>query len=317
MHVLITGGLGFLGLNVAKQLTRKGCEIFLYDRRPVKENERGNQSLDSLLNSQNILFIEGDITDAAGFSGIIQRYHIDIVVHLATILTEECANKPVEAARVNCMGSAIVFEACKYEGVNRVVYGSSVAAYGDSPELPTGEERLLNPPSVYGASKAFVEYTARAMMKSDPALDLLGLRFGWIYGEGRVRGWNDLQRLIEGFALEHPIVPYPNYSASNDWTYIDDAANAVVLCIFANKASVPVYNVSGDYRSVQDAVCYLQTKFPNTSAQPYQSKLSPNAWNFTSDRILHEVGFEAKIKLEKGLDLTVNAIRQEHGLPAV
>jgi len=277
----------------------------------------GSQLLESRFDSENIKVVEGDITDSTEFSDAIRRNHIEVVVHLATLLTEECANNPVEAARVNCMGSMIVFDACKNGGVRRVIYGSSVAAYGVSPELPTGDDRQLNPPTVYGASKAFVEYAARAMMKSDPALDLLGLRFGWIYGEGRKRGWNDLQQVIEGFALDSSLISYPDYDESNDWTYIDDAANAVVMCVFANKASVPVYNVSGDYRSVQEAVSYLQKKFPNTSTQPYCAKLSPNAWNFTSDRIVNEVGFEAKIKLEKGLDLTVNAIRKEHGLPPI
>jgi UDP-glucose 4-epimerase len=197
------------------------------------------------------------------------------------------------------------------------VFGSSVAALGHQSETAPGDTTMLRPTSVYGATKAFGELLAGALRIERPEQELVGLRFGWIYGAGRVRGWNALQEMVEAFALGRDKVPYPDYDRPNDWTYVDDAVDAILACLASPRPSVPAYNAPGAYRTVQDAVSHLSRRFPHARPAPYPAELPPVAWDFRLDRITEEVGYRPRVSLEAGLDLTVAAIRREHGLPPI
>lgn len=306
MSVLITGGAGFLGLYLARRLLEKAHQVVLFDMEltdvPHDVTERAAS-------------FKGDVRDAALLADILRSHHVEQIVHLATALTAACEEDPVRAADVNCRGTATVFEAAALGCVRRVVYGSSVAVFNDDPALPVGDSRPHAPPSVYGATKVFSEVLAAAMRRSHPNLELVGLRFGWVYGPGRVRGWTEIQEVIEAFAFEQPVVPYPDFRQGNDWTYVDDAVEAIICCLEAQNCQRAVYNVSGDYRPITDAVQHLSRRFPDVVTEPYPAILPPVAWNFRSEHITSELGFSARVMLEEGLDRTVSAVRREHGLP--
>lgn len=300
--VLITGGAGFLSQHLTRRLVGEGRRVVTYDlsfpvAKPVDEVQ-----------------VRGDVTDVTSLAEAVRTYDVTAIVHLATLLTEACARDPVRAAQVNCVGTAAVFDVAARLGIQRVLFGSSVAVFSHG-DGPTGDDRPLAPPGVYGATKAFAEHLAGAMMCDHPRLELVGLRFGWIYGPGRVRGWNALQDMIVGFALERERVAYPAYVDANDWTYVGDAVEAIVHCLTSPRPSVVAYNVSGDRRTVGEAVAHLQRRFPRVRAEPVPARLPPNAWDFRSERITTEAGYMPTVRLEAGLDLTTRALRQMHDLP--
>jgi nucleoside-diphosphate-sugar epimerase len=144
---------------------------------------------------------------------------------------------------------------------------------------------------------------------------LLGLRFGWVYGFGRVRGWTEVQNVIEGFALEREIVPYPDYRQPSDWTYIDDAVGAILRCLDGPLPERIAINFSGEYRRIDEAIAHLKRCFPEVQVKPYAASLPPVGWNFRSDSMIRELGYSFQIGLEEGLERTVAAIRQAHDLP--
>lgn len=310
MNVLITGAAGFLGSHLADRLTGLGHFLVLYDLNftdgPLIPYKDGRPAAS--------VRVQGDIREEQLLLQALGDYRIDAVVHLAALLTSACEADPVQAVQVNCQGSAAVFEAARKAGVKRVVFGSSVAVFNDDPGLPRGDERPYGPVSVYGATKVFTEQLAAILKKSHPELDLLGLRFGWIYGPGRERGWTEMNEVIEGFALEQPVVRCPDYSAANDWTYIDDAGEAVVCALRGRPTERIAYNVSGDYRTIQETVAYLQEIFPHVRVETYPASLPAVGWNFVSDGITRETGFSYRFPLEAGLDLTVGAMRSRAGL---
>jgi UDP-glucose 4-epimerase len=314
MNVLITGGAGFLGMHLAQRLVVLGNRVVLYDRSFDQIQSVSRGPAHDLAFANQVVLVRGDVSDDILISSTIEQHQIEIVVHLAAILTAACAADPLMAVRVNCMGAAAVMTASARSMVRKVIFGSSVAVFSKTHPAPS-DVSPLTPPSIYGATKAFAEHLASALMQANPALDLLGLRFGWIYGPGRRRGWNDMQNLLSAFALEEPQVTYPDYATANDWTYVSDAVEAICQCLAAPRASITAYNVPGDYRRVQDAVKYLQRRFPRVQAVPVQAELPNVAWNFRPDRIVTEVGFRPQVPLEKGLDLTIQAIREAHGLP--
>ncbi|MHB8620367.1 MAG: NAD-dependent epimerase/dehydratase family protein [Chloroflexota bacterium] len=314
-HILVTGAGGFLGRHLVEQLCRDGHWVVAFDQ------SLGDRSLgaDSPALDGRLLQVQGDVADQALLESIARDQRLDGIVHLAALLTDECARNPAAAISVNCQGTAAVFAAAARTGARRVIFASSMAALGDGPGA--GDLQCLAPASVYGATKAFGEHLARALALEDPGLDLLGLRFGWVYGQGRTRGWSELQRMIEGFALEREEVICPTYngglSTAMDWTYVDDAVAAIDRCLASPRASVPSYNISGDRRPVEDAVAHLSQRFPRVKVVWQPAVRPPAAWDFQSDRIMAEAGFTARVRLEEGLDRTSDSVRLAHGLPAL
>ena len=305
MRVLITGGAGFLGDHLARRLAGLGQTVVTYD--PAPPPARADPAA-------RVTAVLGSVTDEGALVDTLRRHGIDQVVHLATLLTEACAANPVRGTLVNCGGTAAVFDAAAAAGVRRVVFGSSVAALGAADPGAPGDAAPVRPTSVYGASKAYAELLAGALRVERPAQELVGLRFGWIYGPGRLRGWNALQDVVVGFALEHDEVPYPDYARPSDWTYVDDAVDAIVLALRAPRPPLVAYNVPGDYRTVHEAVGWLHARFPRVRPRPYAAALPPVAWDFRLDRAPTDLGYRPRITLEAGLERAVRTIRRAHGL---
>jgi len=301
MTILITGGSGFLGAHLARKLAGAGEKVVIYDLQPAAAFQEAD----------NLTCETGDIRDQARLSQLVHSYQVKTIIHLATLLTPVCEENPPLAVDVNCRGAAVVFETAFRSQVSQVIFGSSVAVFNDDPALPLGDERPYGPSSIYGHTKVFVEALARVYGSRKPLFTIAGLRFGWIYGPGRDRGWRDLQAMIEAFARGETVVHYPDYHQALDWTYIEDALQAVLNVLSHPRSGAVLYNVSGDYRTVQDALEVLLAKFPGVQVLPYPAQLPPVGWQFQSDRIKSETGFQAKYTLEAGLAATLRGLSSQ------
>lgn len=241
-RILVTGAGGFLGGFVLSRLVELGHYVVALDTSPPARTTEGIDG--------DVTWITGDVTSIQCVESCLRCHQIDDIVHLAAALTVECSREPSKGTFANCVGTATVFEAAQRLGVGRVVFASSVAARGS----------LSGSMTVYGATKAFCELLSLAFQRTGP--EYVGLRFGWIYGPGRIRGWNDLYDVIMGFAVERKEVVCPDVREPIDWLYVTDAADAVVACINSRRLLNRIYDVAGDCRTVRDAVRYLQARFP-------------------------------------------------------
>lgn len=303
MTLLLTGGGGFLGTRVAHALAARGDRLLLTDlvSPELPDGIDPDAFRDGRIRSRSL-----DVRDMEAVEATVRDTGVDRIVHLAALLTPECAADPWLGTAVNALGTAAVFTAAKRLGVGRVVFGSSVAA------LPPADGRAR---SVYGATKAFGELLAAALAEAD-GLDLVGLRFGWIYGAGRARGWNDVQRVIEGFASGLPEVPYPAYEDPLDWTYVDDAVRAVLTALDMPRPFSVVLAVSGDRRPIGDAITHLRARCPGTRAVPVPATLPAAGWQATGDAGGVPLEFGPVTPLEDGLDRTLAALRARQGAPS-
>lgn len=293
MRVCITGGAGFLGDAACRALLAGGHEIVALDLEPMAGATHPFEHI--------------DVTDAAATSLALARLRPDAVVHLAAMLTSEAQGDPIAATRVNALGTAIVFEAAIAAGARRIVYASSVAALGRA-DTTAGDASTPKPATIYGATKAFSEHLAEAIAPTSQA-SLVGLRFGWIYGPGRVRGWRAPQIPIEAALRGEPVVRYPDYPQAIDWTWIEDAAMVVVRAVEAQGTGHHVYNVAGDRRRMRDAIDVLTTLFPDTLFTPEAASTPTSAWGFRNDGLEGALGFRPRTALEVGIDLFIRAWR--------
>ncbi|MBM3308834.1 MAG: NAD-dependent epimerase/dehydratase family protein, partial [Candidatus Altiarchaeales archaeon] len=151
MKVLVTGGAGFIGSNIAGELVDKGFNVRVLDSLITGRRENLLDVVDKLD------FVEGDIRDLNTVRRAVEG--IDFVLHQAALpsVPRSIAN-PVLTNECNVSGTLNVLVAAKDANVKRVVYASSSSVYGDTPTLPKREDMTTTPMSPYAVSKLVGEY---------------------------------------------------------------------------------------------------------------------------------------------------------------
>ena len=175
MKVLVTGGAGFIGSHLVRLLQAEGEQVAVVDNftTGLRENLPAGTEIH-----------ECDVTGEA-LGDIFAEGHFDAVVHLAgqTTVHVSMADPELDGTQ-NVVGSIHVLEQARKYGVQRVIFASTAASYGDVPEdhLPIDEFEPLAPLSFYGLSKVTVEHYLDLYHKAY-GLDYVVLRFANVYGE--------------------------------------------------------------------------------------------------------------------------------------
>jgi UDP-glucose 4-epimerase len=288
---VVTGGAGFLGQAFAVGARRAGHQVTTVDLGGEAD-------------------VQCDVTDVPALAAAMAQVSPEVVVHLAALLTDVAANDPATAVRVNIGGTAAVFAAARAAAVQRIVYASSIAAVGPCAE-GSGDDVALRPLTVYGATKAAGEHLCRALSALDGYPASLALRFGWVYGPGRERGWRVAQEVIERFARGDRDVVVPDFSGPIDWTYVDDAAEVLLRALAAPLTRFSVFNVVGDRRTMRDAIAHLQLRYPGVQVE-YQAVTVPaSGWMLRNDGLQAALGFAPATRLEDGIDAMLVAWRRD------
>ena len=251
-----------------------------------------------------------DAGDTVAIAALVADVRPHAIMHLAAGLTDAGERDPVGTTRLNALGTAAIFTAAEANGVGRVIYASSISAVGPTTGA-VGDDARLAPGNVYGATKAFCEHLAHAMSARPNAPAYLGLRFGYVYGPGRVRGWRDVQALIERAAAGERHLQYPDYPDAIDWTWIDDAALVLLRAVERPLPPFAVMNVVGDKRPVRDAIACLQRRFPDLDAVPVAARTPPAAWGLVNDGLASLLGTMPATTLEQGIDQMLGVRRTD------
>ena len=288
MRTLVTGGAGFLGHALALRARGAGHTVTTVDIRGDPD-------------------IRCDVADDAALRVAMASARPEVVVHLAALLTDAAAGDAAAAVRINVGAVVSVFAAARAAGARLVVYASSAAAVGSCAE-GSGDDVALRPRSVYGATKAAGEHLARALSSLPGYPSCVALRFGWVYGPGRTRGWRVAQELVERFARGDRRVPYPDFTDPIDWTYVDDAAEVLLRALAAPLPRFAAFNVVGDRRTIGDAVAYLQRVCPGVQTEPQPASLPASGWAMRNDGLEAALGFVPTMRLEDGIDAMLLAL---------
>ncbi|MBR0956436.1 NAD-dependent epimerase/dehydratase family protein [Bradyrhizobium japonicum] len=245
MKVVIFGGTGFVGLNLAEVLLARGHEVTLYDRAPLPFSaQRSLADYGTRLNP-----VQGDITDAEVIDALIARGCDAIVLGAAVTAGDELERaSTARVLEINVMAQIPILLAAIRHGVRRVINLSSASAYGAAGQRHQilDEETPCDPISFYAISK----FTSERSVARHAALfggDFLSVRLSAVFGPweraGAVRDTPSLQfQILAAFARGEPaIMPAPGIK---DWTYAPDAAEAVAVLIEAERPRHRLYNIS-------------------------------------------------------------------------
>jgi len=160
MKVVVTGGAGFIGSNLADELANRGKEVVILDDLSTGKIE----NIGRLRKRENVRFVNGSVTDMELLKGVFKR--AEVVYHLAAIPSvPRSIKEPVRSNEVNINGTLNVLVAARACGVRKVAYASSSSVYGDTLELPKREEMNPNPLSPYAVTKLTGEYYCRVFQE--------------------------------------------------------------------------------------------------------------------------------------------------------
>jgi len=245
---LITGGAGFIGSSIARELVRRNEFVRVLDN--FCEGKKEN-----LLEIQDkIELIEGDIRDEKTVEQATKG--IDYVLHQAALRSVPKSFKnPIDNDAVNVGGTLKVLLACAHQKVKRLVFASSSSVYGNTDHFPETEDLPLNPMSPYATSKLAGEYYLKLFAK-EYGLETVSLRYFNVFGP-RQDPASEYAAVIPKFILkvlqdESPTVDGDG-TQSRDFTYIDNVVNANLLAAKAPHVSGQVFNIAcGESHSVLD-----------------------------------------------------------------
>lgn len=301
-NVLVIGGAGFIGSHVVDALLREDVEgVTVYDNfvRGTRDN------IEEALKDPRCRVFEvgGDILQIDVLNAAMKE--ADAVVHLAALWLLQCHDYPRAAFETNIRGTYNVLEACRDNGIERLVFSSSASVYGDAVEIPMTEEHPFNNRTFYGATKIAGEAMARAF-HDRYGLNYVGLRYMNVYGPRQdykgtyiVVIMKILDRIEQGL----PPVIYGDGSQSYDFIYVEDAAAANVMALKGEPVD-RYYNVGkGTKTSIKD----LAGLILELTGSDLELQYEPEGQTFVTNRIgstekaEEDLGFRASVDLPEGL----------------
>jgi len=248
---VVTGGAGFIGSHLASALVGRGDRVRVLDDFSTGRTENLTQFAPGELGSGGkVEILRASVTDAAALRSVCRG--AQGVFHEAAQVSVPASIRDPEASyTINVMGTLQVLEACRAEGVPKVVFAASSAAYGDDPELPKTESMSPRPLSPYASGKlageALLSVWGRAY-----GLQTVALRYFNVYGPGQ-RDDSPYSGVIALFAravLERRIPTiFGDGEQSRDFIYVADVVQANLLAMERTLEPGCVLNV-GTGRSV-------------------------------------------------------------------
>lgn len=317
MNILVTGGLGVNGAWVIRKLVERGHHPVVFENRPDY----------SLVHDLRDAFrlVRGDINDFAGLVRAFQEHRIQRVIHMAALMPPSAQEDPLNGFRVNAFGTVQVLEASRITGVERVVFTSSRAAYGEIPPgefghpnyQPVDEEHPLNPSLVYDVCKAASEGMGRNY-QHNYGLQFVALRFATIFGPGKLIRHGNVSiysKLIEDSLAGKSVRVPKGGEQRDDIIYVDDAAEGILRAVLHDQPGHSVYNIaSGSGHSLREFANIVRKVIPGADIDVGPGldffDMGVNYYAvFDTSRARDDLGFETRFSLEEGVRDYVNTLR--------
>jgi UDP-glucose 4-epimerase len=309
MKTLVTGGAGFIGSNLVDALVERGDEVTVLD--DVSTGKRRN--LESA-RGRGIELLELDIRDAEAVGAAVDRTRPETIFHLAAqIDVRKSVADPANDSRINVEGTINVLSAAQTTGVRRVVNTSTGGAiYGEGQIIPAPEDHPVAPEAPYGLSKFCAEKYCELFTRLH-GLSTVSLRYGNVYGPRQdPLGEAGVIAIFCGKLLEgaRPTI-FGDGLQTRDYVFVSDVVDANLRA--AESESTGALNIGGGAETtVLDIVEVLGAR-ASAAFEPEHAPERPGEVRriaLDPSRAKSELGWEAQVGLEEGLERTLASLQQ-------
>jgi UDP-glucose 4-epimerase len=313
--ILVTGGLGFIGSNLAIRLVEAGAKVTLLDA--MIDGHGGNQfNIDPVKDRVVVNFC--DIREQTSLNYIVKNR--DYIFHFAGQNDHVLSlSDPFPDIDINIKGTAVLLEACRKNNPSvKMIYTGTRGEYGSAAKLPVSEDAPMNPKGIYELSSL----TAQRLFKiyhDNHQIRSVTLRLTNIYGQraqmkhSRFGVANWFVRL----AIDNETIKvFGDGSIVRDFLHVDDTVDAILMCAATEAAYGDVFNVGNNipcsFRELAEAIVATAKKGRWEFAPFTAERAAQEPGNFYSDisKIKRVVGWQPKVTLEDGLTRTIRFYEQ-------
>jgi dTDP-glucose 4,6-dehydratase len=301
--VLVTGGAGFIGSELVRQLIKENANVIVYDNMLIGDESNLNEI------KNDIKIIRGDIRDK-NLKEVFLRNDVEFVFNLAAEpYIPHCYERPAEFFSVNANGAMNVMLACKEAGVKRVMQYSTSEVYGTARYIPMDENHHTNPMSTYAVSKLAADRLCFTLHR-EQNIPIITLRQFNCYGPRETQPYV-IPEIISQLSKSNKLM-LGNIKARRDFTFVEDAARAAILLMKKKKAEGEIFNVGfGEDYSIEE-IAYIIAELMGRDSVKITidpKRLRP----LDVERLqcnyfkLHKLtGWKPKINLREGLQRTID-----------
>jgi len=225
MKYLVTGGAGFIGSHVVDRLLKEGHSVIVLDNFSSGKEE-------NLAEHDNLLVYKKSVCD--NLNELFEKHKFDAVFHLAAIPEVQLSiDKPKETHEVNVNGTLNLLEACRKHCVNRFIFSSSTAVYGEQESIPHVETMKPNPLCPYALHKLIGEYYCK-LYSSLFEMETISLRYFNVFGarqspEGAYAGV--IPKFFDMLKNDKTPVIFGDGEQTRDFIYVSDVVEANMLSL--------------------------------------------------------------------------------------
>ena len=333
LKIMLVGGAGFIGHNLALSLKKLGAQVDIVDSLQVnnlysfgKFSSRSlhkelylqliNKRLDLLRKEEIALHLQ-DARDYHALSGIISEIKPDVVIQLAAVSHADQSNKDPYSTFDHSLRTLENALDASRDNVKHFIYFSSSMVYGHFNGADVTEETLCNPLGIYGALKYSGEKIVIAYNQVFN-LPFTIIRPSALYGErcvSRRVGQIFLENAVQG----KDVVIHGDGSDSLDFTYIQDLIQGVVRVIEHENAINQIFNITyGACREIREMAEMVKVSFPDINIKYLpKDKLTPDRGTLSVEKARRMIGYEPQYPLEKGYQAYINWYKQLMAVPDV
>jgi UDP-glucose 4-epimerase len=296
-RVLVTGGAGFIGSNVARLLCDEGLSVTVLDNLSYGYRE---------LVDPRCRFICADLADRERLREAMRD--VDAVMHFAaSSIIARSFSDPLEYIWNNVANGANLLEAMREAGVKHIVYSSSASVYGEPLRTPVHEDDPKHPIQLYGATKLAFEDVLQGYYHAF-GINSVSLRYFNAYGPSDLQEpvTRAVPRWIRAALTDQPIVLHWRGQQYRDYVFVEDIAAAHVRVL--GLEGLHVYNIGdGEGILMSDVLATLQELFPKPLRVVDGGERTGDPMRLVADisRIVGEVGWQPQTKLREGLSKTI------------
>lgn len=309
--ILVTGGAGFIGYHLSKQLLEYDCTVIGYDNlNDYYEVQLKYDRLKDLEGREGYTFIKGDLADKETLGKLFQEYPFDIVVNLgAQAGVRYSIDNPDAYISSNMIGFYNILECCRHYPVEHLVYASSSSVYGANKKVPFSvEDRVDYPVSLYAATKKSNELMAHCYSKLY-GIPATGLRFFTVYGPfGRpdMAYFKFAKKIMAGETIQI----YNNGDMMRDFTYIDDIVKGITNILpnppaeIETGARYKVYNIGNNKpEKLMDYIETLEKHLGREAKKEFLPMQPGDVYQTYADvsDLMHDFDFKPSTSIDEGL----------------
>ncbi|MBP7056422.1 MAG: GDP-mannose 4,6-dehydratase [Candidatus Omnitrophica bacterium] len=325
MRCFITGGAGFIGSNLSRELLKRGWKVEVVDNLSTS----GMWNIKDLVKNENFKFHKGSIINRTLLRKLIKR--CDIVFHLAAgVGVRYILDHPLTSVVTNLQGTENVLEiTAKYR--KKIIIASTSEVYGKHPlncqPFKETDDRLMGPTTVsrwgYAEAKAMDEFLALAYSK-EKKLPVVIVRFFNVVGPVQVGTYGMVLPRLIGEAMQNkPLTVHGDGRQLRSFTYIDDAVGALIDLSLSEKAEGDIFNIgSNEVISIRDLAKKIKKKIglkKEIRYITYRKAFGRNAPNFEDmmcripdiTKIKKVIGYKPKYDIEAIIDNTIAYFRDK------